>query len=96
MSTFSKDDINKLAHLARIQIDPQAIDGYVNDLSATFDLIADMQQVNTDDIQAMAHPLDAMQRLRADEVSENNQRERFQQLAPHTEAGLYLVPKVLD
>ncbi len=55
-----------------------------------------MGDLDTDNVQAMAHPLDQIQRLRADEVTETDQREYFQSIAPQVESGLYLVPKVID
>jgi aspartyl-tRNA(Asn)/glutamyl-tRNA(Gln) amidotransferase subunit C len=55
-----------------------------------------MSSVNTDDVTPMAHPLDATQRLRADEVTETDQRDHFQEIAPNVEDGLYLVPKVIE
>ena len=55
-----------------------------------------MNAIDTSDVEPMAHPLDAVQRLRKDEVTEQNQRDHYQQVAPLTEAGLYLVPKVIE
>ena len=59
-------------------------------------LVDQLQAADTEGVAPMAHPLDATQRLRADEVTEPNQRESFQAIAPASEAGLYLVPKVID
>ena len=55
-----------------------------------------MNAVDTSGVTPMAHPLDAVQRLREDAVTESDQREHFQQVAPAVEAGLYLVPKVIE
>jgi len=89
-------DVNKIAYLARLGIDSQDIESYAKDLSGMLDLVAEMSSVNTDDVAPMAHPLDQEQRLRADQVTETNQREAFQAIAPQVEAGLYLVPQVIE
>jgi aspartyl-tRNA(Asn)/glutamyl-tRNA(Gln) amidotransferase subunit C len=94
--TIERTDIEKVAHLARIEIDEKSIAGYTRDLANILNLVDQMQAVNTDAIEPMAHPMDALQRLRPDQVTETDQREHFQQIAAATEAGLYLVPKVID
>lgn len=94
--SLTADDVNKIAHLARLGIDKQDVGAYVNDLSGMLDLMIRMSEVNTDHVEPMAHPMDQAQRLRADEVTEINQREAFQVIAPQVEAGLYLVPKVIE
>ena len=68
----------------------------VEDLDRILAMVDQLQQVDTDGVAPLAHPLEATQRLRADEVTESNQRERFQQVAPATEQGLYLVPRVVE
>ena len=93
---LTADDVNKIAHLARLGIDAQDTESYAKDLSGMLDLVAQMSAVNTDGVTPMAHPLDQMQRLRPDQVSETNNREAFQAIAPQVEAGLYLVPKVIE
>ncbi|MGR8931269.1 MAG: Asp-tRNA(Asn)/Glu-tRNA(Gln) amidotransferase subunit GatC [Gammaproteobacteria bacterium] len=94
--SLTADDVKKIAYLARLGIDEQQIDNYANDLSNILDLMTQMGQTDTSDVVPMAHPLDQMQRLRPDVVTENDQREHFQAIAPQTEAGLYLVPKVIE
>ena len=94
--SIDKTDVEKIAHLARLAIDEQAIPSYAKDLTNIFNLVEQLTTVNTADITPMAHPLDANQRLRADEVTEVNQRELFQAIAPKTEAGIYLVPQVIE
>ena len=94
--TLTADDVNKIAYLARLGIDAQDTESYAKDLSGILDLVAQMSAVNTDNVAPMAHPLDQVQRLRADQVSEENQRDVFQAIAPQIEAGLYLVPKVIE
>ncbi|HHL45664.1 MAG TPA: Asp-tRNA(Asn)/Glu-tRNA(Gln) amidotransferase subunit GatC [Gammaproteobacteria bacterium] len=94
--SLEKADIEKIAHLARLEIDPDDVPAYARNLSGILDLVEQMNQVNTEGVQPMAHPLRMTQRLRADEVTETNQRDKFQQIAPQVEAGLYLVPKVIE
>ncbi|OUS01798.1 asparaginyl/glutamyl-tRNA amidotransferase subunit C [Gammaproteobacteria bacterium 42_54_T18] len=93
---LDKSEVEKIAHLARIAINEDKIPEYASSLSNILDLVEQMQSTNTDDIEPMAHPLDATQRLRDDAVTENNQRDAYQKIAPATEDGLYLVPKVID
>ncbi len=94
--TLKTEDVKNIAHLARIAIDEADIDHYAKDLSNILDLVEQMNQVDTTGVKPMAHPLDAQQRLRADEVSESNQREKFQSIAPDVEQGLFKVPKVIE
>ncbi|VAX14683.1 Aspartyl-tRNA(Asn) amidotransferase subunit C @ Glutamyl-tRNA(Gln) amidotransferase subunit C [hydrothermal vent metagenome] len=94
--SLDKQDVEKIAHLARLGINEADVPAYVQNLSSILDLVEQMNSVDTDNVQPMAHPTDAVQRLREDEVRENNQRERFQSIAPQVENGLYLVPKVIE
>lgn len=94
--SLTVDDVNKIAYLARLGIDAQDTESYAQDLSGMLDLVAQMSAVNTDDVTPMAHPLDQAQRLRPDQVIETSNREAFQAIAPQVEAGLYLVPKVIE
>jgi aspartyl-tRNA(Asn)/glutamyl-tRNA(Gln) amidotransferase subunit C len=94
--SLTKQDVENIAHLARLAIDDADIPNYANNLSNILELVEQMNAIDTTDVEPMAHPLDAVQRLRNDEVTEQNQREHFQQVAPLTEAGLYLVPKVIE
>lgn len=94
--SLSANDVNKIAYLARLGIDAEDVSSYAQDLSGILDLVAQMSAVDTENVQPMAHPLDQIQRLRADNVSEQDGRELFQTLAPQVEAGLYLVPKVIE
>ncbi|MDD1622404.1 MAG: Asp-tRNA(Asn)/Glu-tRNA(Gln) amidotransferase subunit GatC [Methylococcaceae bacterium] len=94
--SLTANDVTKIAHLARLGIAEQDIDNYAKDLSGILDLMTQMGQLDTSGVTPMAHPLDQMQRLREDIVTETDQREHFQAIAPQTEAGLYLVPKVID
>ena len=94
--SLDSEEIKKIANLARLQIEESDIPGYTKNLSNILELVEQMDSVNTDGVSPMAHPLDAVQRLRVDEVTEENQREHFQEHAPKVEDGLYLVPKVIE
>ena len=91
------DDVQRAAHLARIAIDDAEAEATLAQLTRVFGLIEDMQAVDISGIAPMAHPLPGLaQRLRADEVTEADAHERYQRNAPRVEAGLYLVPKVIE
>lgn len=94
--SLNRADVEKIAHLARLAITEDEAEAYASDLSSILELVEQMNAVDTQDVSPMAHPLHMAQRLRVDEVTEVDQRERFQSTAPHTEAGLYLVPKVIE
>ena len=94
--SLTPDDVKKIAHLARLGINESDIDDYASNLSNILDLVEQMNSIDTSNVSPMAHPQDVSQRLRADEVLEENQRERFQKIAPLTENGLYLVPQVIE
>lgn len=89
-------DIEKAARLARIRLDAAAIPDLAARLGNILALVDRLQAVDTDGVAPMANPLDAVQRLRADTVTETDQRERFLALAPSSEQGLYLVPRVIE
>ncbi len=93
---LDRTDVEKIAHLARLQIDDNDVPEYARNLSNILDLVDQMQSVDTDGVTPVAHPLDAVQRLRADQVSEQNQREQLQAVSPAVENGLFLVPKVIE
>jgi aspartyl-tRNA(Asn)/glutamyl-tRNA(Gln) amidotransferase subunit C len=94
--SLDKNDVEKIAHLARITIAEDDIPGYAESLSSILELVEQMDAVNTDDVVPMAHSHDTYQRLREDLVTEENQREHFQKNAPEVEKGLYLVPQVIE
>lgn len=94
--SLSSEDINRIAHLARLAISEEDVPLYAKNLSDILSFVAQMNEVDTSAIAPMAHPQDAVQRLRQDEVTEQNQRERFQRVAPLADSGLYLVPKVIE
>jgi len=94
--SLSIDDVARIAHLARIRIDATEAAAYRDQLNGIFALIESMQAVDTTGIAPMAHAGDIDQRLREDVVCETDRRAAFQAIAPQVEAGLYLVPKVID
>ncbi|WP_333842221.1 Asp-tRNA(Asn)/Glu-tRNA(Gln) amidotransferase subunit GatC [Pelomicrobium sp.] len=93
---LSLDDVRRIAYLARIAITEEEAQTVLQQLTGIFALIEKMQAVDTRDIEPMAHAQDVVLRLRPDEVTETDQRELFQSIAPRVEAGLYLVPKVIE
>ncbi len=94
--SVSRSDIEKIAELARLRLDEDALAEVTQNITSILTLVDQMQAVDTTNIEPMANPQDATQRLRADIVTEPNQRAAFQAIAPAVEAGLYLVPKVID
>lgn len=90
------EDVNKIADLARIQINPEEATRHLKSLQDIFKLATQMDAVNTSSVQPVAHPFGITQRLRADKITEIVHRKDFQQLTEHTEAGLYCVPLVLE
>jgi len=93
---LDRSDVENIAELARLAIAEADIPQYQTELSNILDLVAQMEAVNTNDVQPMAHPTDAVQRLRKDAVTETDQREKYMACAPAKEAGLFLVPKVIE
>ncbi|MEZ5529486.1 MAG: Asp-tRNA(Asn)/Glu-tRNA(Gln) amidotransferase subunit GatC [Porticoccaceae bacterium] len=94
--TIERADIEKLAELARIELNEATIAETTKSIADVLALVDQLQAADTEGVEPMAHPTDAVQRLRPDVVTETNQREAFQAIAPATEAGLYLVPKVIE
>jgi len=98
--SLTLDQVRRIAHLARIEVSSEELQGVMERLNRVLVLIDQLQAVDTTGIEPMAHALDAetgvVQRRRADEVTEPDQRDAFQRRAPAAEAGLYLVPKVIE
>ena len=94
--TISRKDIEKVAVLARIQVDDEQVSALEKDLGNILDLVDQFSAADTESVEPLAHPLDAVQKLRPDEVTETDQRTAFQAIAPATENGLYLVPRVIE
>ena len=93
---ISLEEVKRIAHLARIEIseaEAAQTQGQLNDI---FGLIEKMRAVGTEGIEPMSHAQDVVMRLREDAVTESDQRARLQSVAPQVEAGLYLVPKVIE
>ncbi len=96
MSTLDKSDVEKIAFLARLGVDEQDMPEYATNLTNILDMVEQLNSVDTEGVKPMAHPLDAVQRLREDVVTEVNDRENLQAHAPETADGLYLVPRVVE
>lgn len=94
--SLSPEEIKNIAHLARLELDESHITLYTQQLSKILGFIEQMNQVDTSHVQPLAHPLDISQRLREDKITEPDLRNKYQKIAPQVEAGLYLVPKVIE
>ena len=94
--SLSIEQVQRIAKLARIEMDATQIGSAQDKLNSILSLIDQLQSVDTTGIEPMSHPMELSTRLREDQVTEHNQREAFQAVAPQTEAGLYLVPKVIE
>jgi len=94
--TLSISDVKRIADLAYIEIDENEAKETLTHLSGIFNLIESMQAVDTSVVEPMSHAQSVVQRLREDEVTETDQRELYQSIAPQVEAGLYLVPQVIE
>ena len=88
--------VKSIAQLAQLELKEENVQENLKSMTNILNLVDQMHEVDTTGIEPMAHPLDAVQRLREDQVSESDQRELFQSIAPATEDGLYLVPKVIE
>ena len=94
--TISEQDLARVAELARIRLDPATVADVTRRIGNILGMIDRMQAVDTSSVSPMAHPLDTVQRLRPDDVTESDRREDFLAIAPASEAGLYLVPRVIE
>ena len=94
--SLDEAQVYNIAQLARIEINPDDITEYTRDLSNILKMVDQLQQANTENVEALSNPLEQTLRLRPDQVSESNQRDKFLQNAPLTENGLFLVPKVIE
>jgi aspartyl-tRNA(Asn)/glutamyl-tRNA(Gln) amidotransferase subunit C len=93
---LSLEEVHRIAELARIGISDTEAHAVQSQLNDIFGLIGQMQRVNTDGVEPMTHAQGAALRLRPDKVSERDRRQEFLELAPKSEQGLYLVPKVIE
>jgi aspartyl-tRNA(Asn)/glutamyl-tRNA(Gln) amidotransferase subunit C len=94
--TISNADVERLAHLARIEIDAAQAEDVRAKLDAIFDLLSQLDAVDTTGVVPMAHAQDVTLPLRADAVTETDRHALYQRVAPAVEDGLYLVPKVIE
>ena len=95
--TLTRDDISKIAQLARLELNETEIPLYQRSLSSILDFVGELNRADTKGVEPMAHPLAGLaQRLRSDVVTEQDAHERYQANASKVEAGLYLVPKVIE
>ena len=94
---MERNEIETIAYLARLELSESEIPAYQKSLSSILEFVGELDRANTAGVAPMAHPLPGLsQTLRADEVTERDERERYQRNAPQVEAGLYLVPKVIE
>jgi aspartyl-tRNA(Asn)/glutamyl-tRNA(Gln) amidotransferase subunit C len=95
--SLTRAQVESIAHLARLEITEAQMPVYVESLSRIIDFVEQLSSADTANVDPMAHPLaDQVQRLRPDEVTETDRRDKFQHNAPSVAAGLYLVPKVIE
>ena len=94
--SLTKAEVEKIAWLARLSVHEADIPEYTRQLSRILEFVNQLNTADTADILPLAHPLEVTARLREDIVTEKNQREEFQAIAPLVEAGLYLVPRVIE
>lgn len=94
--SLSIDQVRRIAQLARIEISETEAGSTLDQLNRILRFVEQMQAVDTSEVEPMAHAQDVAQRLREDRVTEIDQREAFQAISPDVEAGLYLVPKVIE
>lgn len=90
------DVVRTIADLAKLRLNPEDMEINIDRMTRILDLVSQMETVPTDDIEPMAHPLDALQRLRPDLATAQVDRDKYQAIAPETSDGLYLVPRVVD
>ena len=88
--------VAEVAHLARLQIDEKLVEDYASEMTKVLALAETMDAIDTNNVEPMAHPIHAVQRLRDDQVTESNRREQYQAIAPAVEGGHYLVPQVIE
>ncbi len=94
--SLSRSEMNNVAHLARLEIADEEASAFADNLSRIIEFVEQLKQASTEDVLPMAHPLEMVQRLRADVATETDRHQLYQQNAPKVEADLYLVPRVLE
>ncbi len=93
---LSQEEVLAIARLARLQVPAERLPALARQLSGILEFVAQMNAVDTGNVEPLAHPLEVSARMREDEVTEPDRRAEFQAIAPAVEAGLYLVPKVIE
>ena len=93
---MDKKTIIKIANLAKLEIKDDKLNDIASSLEKILNLVDEMNDVDTDDVTPMSHPLNLKQELRKDEVKETNQRNLFQKDNENTDNGYYKVPKIID
>ncbi len=88
--------ILNIAELAQLEVKDEMISQYADKMTAMLNLVEEMQSVNTDNIEPVSNPLDAVQTMREDKVTEKDLRDEYQAIAPEVDSGLYLVPRVVE
>ena len=94
--SITLDDVRRIALLSRIEVSSAEVERTRDQLNGILGFVAQLQSVDTVGIAPMSHAVDVVQRLRPDRVTETDRHAAFQAIAPETEAGLYLVPKVIE
>ena len=95
--SLTRQDVEKIAHLARLAITELEMPVYVTSLSSIVDFVDELSRADVGGVEPMAHPLDGQrQRLRPDAVTETDHHEKYQRNAPSVQAGLYVVPRVIE
>jgi aspartyl-tRNA(Asn)/glutamyl-tRNA(Gln) amidotransferase subunit C len=95
--SLTRQDVEKIARLARLAITEKEMPVYVTSLSSIVNFVDELARVDTGSVQPMAHPLDGQhQRLRADRISETDHHDKYQANAPRVQSGLYVVPRVIE
>jgi aspartyl-tRNA(Asn)/glutamyl-tRNA(Gln) amidotransferase subunit C len=94
--SLTPEQVKQVAHLARLELQPDQVTPYAQQLSNILGMVDQLTATDTSGVMPMAHPLELTQRLRPDQVSEDNRRDTYQAIAPAVEDGLYLVPKVIE
>ena len=94
--SIDKSDIKYLCNLSKLNLDDEEQSVFLSQMQSILDMIEELQEVDTGDIEPMAHPLQMTQRLRDDEVTEFNDREKYQKNTDFAEDGFYKVPKVIE
>ena len=94
--SLTRDDVRRIALLARIEVSDAEVERTRDQLNGILGFVEQLQAVDTTGVAPMSHAVDVVQRLREDRVTETDRHADFQKIAPETEAGLYLVPKVIE